>query len=213
MLTPDVWDSAAFSSIFLASGFSCSQAESTPAHTQVTQTVSPSVQVKVSIQTRRNKMSDSNQWQCPNCGGYKTSSIANYVTEETPFPMETRVKVGVIGLIPLSISIAIYFFFDKHHYWFNDMNGGSAILFFPACFGVIALLLALFQSAKKTKVIDSYRFNCSLCGYSWNWRQGQPVPKVKANPDLIAKGTQKLEQEEEQRQKDAAALYYLTHKK
>jgi len=36
---PDVWDSAAFSSIFLASGFSCSQAESTPAHTQVTQTV------------------------------------------------------------------------------------------------------------------------------------------------------------------------------
>jgi hypothetical protein len=38
---PDVWDSAAFSSIFLASAFSCSQAESTPAHTQVTQTVMP----------------------------------------------------------------------------------------------------------------------------------------------------------------------------
>ena len=36
---PDVWDSAAFSSIFLASAFSCSQAESTPAHTQVTQAV------------------------------------------------------------------------------------------------------------------------------------------------------------------------------
>jgi hypothetical protein len=34
-----VWDSAAFSSIFLASSFLCSQAESTPAHTQVTQTV------------------------------------------------------------------------------------------------------------------------------------------------------------------------------
>jgi len=27
----DAWDSAVFSSIFLASGFSCSQAESTPA--------------------------------------------------------------------------------------------------------------------------------------------------------------------------------------
>jgi len=36
---PDVWDSAAFSSIFLASSFFCSQAESTPAHTQVTQAV------------------------------------------------------------------------------------------------------------------------------------------------------------------------------
>ena len=36
---PDVWDSAAFSSIFLASSFFCSQAESTPAHTQVTPAV------------------------------------------------------------------------------------------------------------------------------------------------------------------------------
>jgi len=36
---PDVWDSAAFSGIFLASSFSCSEAESTPAHTQVTHTV------------------------------------------------------------------------------------------------------------------------------------------------------------------------------
>jgi len=37
---PDKWDSAAFSSIFLASSFSCSQAFSTPAHLRVTQTVS-----------------------------------------------------------------------------------------------------------------------------------------------------------------------------
>jgi hypothetical protein len=41
---PDVWDSAALSGIFLASSFSCSQAESTPAHTQVTLTVSLLIQ-------------------------------------------------------------------------------------------------------------------------------------------------------------------------
>ena len=35
----DAGDSAAFSSIFLASGFSCSQTESTPAPAPVTQTV------------------------------------------------------------------------------------------------------------------------------------------------------------------------------
>jgi hypothetical protein len=40
-LTPDAGDSAAFSSIFLASGFFCSLAESTPAHLPVTQTVRP----------------------------------------------------------------------------------------------------------------------------------------------------------------------------
>jgi hypothetical protein len=36
---PDVWESGAFSSIFLASGFSCSQSLSTPAHTRVTPAV------------------------------------------------------------------------------------------------------------------------------------------------------------------------------
>jgi len=37
----DWWDSAAFSGIFLASGFSCSRSESHPAHQRLTQTVSP----------------------------------------------------------------------------------------------------------------------------------------------------------------------------
>jgi hypothetical protein len=35
----DWWDSAPFSSIFLASGFSCSRSESRPAHQRLTQTV------------------------------------------------------------------------------------------------------------------------------------------------------------------------------
>ena len=47
---PDVWESAAFTSIFLASGFSCSQALSTPAHTQVTPAVGG--QVKEQMQNR-----------------------------------------------------------------------------------------------------------------------------------------------------------------
>jgi hypothetical protein len=38
-LAPDAGDSAAFSSIFLASGFFCSRSESRPAHAQITQTV------------------------------------------------------------------------------------------------------------------------------------------------------------------------------
>ena len=47
---PDVWESAAFSSIFLASSFFCSQTFSTPAHTQVTQTVRPHV-ILLSVKT------------------------------------------------------------------------------------------------------------------------------------------------------------------
>ena len=56
---PDVWDSAAFLSIFLASGFSCSQAESTPAHTQVTQTVELSHKTHRNIHLKRRNASGS----------------------------------------------------------------------------------------------------------------------------------------------------------
>ena len=56
---PDKWDSAAFSSIFLASSFSCSQTLSQPAHLRVTQTVRRRIGVlhgkKCSAQNRRMK--------------------------------------------------------------------------------------------------------------------------------------------------------------
>ena len=46
----DVWDSARFSSSFLASSFSCSRIESRPAHTRLTQTVGqPSAKTKSSL--------------------------------------------------------------------------------------------------------------------------------------------------------------------
>jgi len=47
---PDVWDSPRFISLFPASSFSCSQTLSTPAHTQVTQTVGqPVLTIKSSL--------------------------------------------------------------------------------------------------------------------------------------------------------------------
>ena len=146
----------------------------------------------------------SNQRQCPNCGGYKTSStITKYLTQKTPIPMSNRIWKGVIALILILVSLP---FITKS---FETVFG----LF---CGGLLMLLWALFVSTNNKNIGDSYRFTCSLCGYSWDWSQGQPVPKVKVNPDLIVKGALKLEQEEEQRRKqqeDAAALYHLTHKK
>jgi len=65
----------------------------------------------------------------------------------------------------------------------------------------------------RVPTIVKYDYYCHLCGYSWSWQSDDPLPEVHIRLDLIANGTQKLEQEEEQRQKDAAALYYLTHKK
>ena len=146
-------------------------------------------------------MSESDQWQCPNCGGYKTSATTTkYITQKTPVPTNNRIWMGVIGLVLILIPVI-------------TQSSDTICLLLV---GALMLLSALFESTNKKQVGDSYRFTCSLCGYTWDWSRGQPVPKAKVNSDLIAKGAQKLEQEEEQRRKqqeDAAALYHLTHRK
>lgn len=52
----DTGDSVAFSRIFLASSFSCSQTESTPVHTQVTQTVRRHVLSQKAMKEKSNKV-------------------------------------------------------------------------------------------------------------------------------------------------------------
>jgi hypothetical protein len=152
-------------------------------------------------------MSESNQWQCPNCGGYKISATTTkFVMQNVPIPTNKRVNMGIMGSILIVASISIYFI---------NFSDGFVMSVWFGLIGLILLAQAFLRTSLKEKVGDSYRFTCSLCGYNWDWSRGQPVPKAKVNPDLIAKGAQKLEQEEQRRkqQEDAEALYHLTHKK
>ncbi len=138
-----------------------------------------------------------NEFQCPNCGGYKTSStVTNYVKEDMPVPAATRVWMGLIGAGLISV------------YFFSPNSGG---LFMAGAGALLFLLPALFVTTTYKKVPEAYHLACSLCGYQWNWRRGQPVPKVIPNPELIARGMQ--EELRRKQQEDAAALYHLTHKK
>ena len=73
---PDVWDSAAFSSIFHASSFSCSQAESTPAPARVTQTVSAPSEAWRFLQGESPCRTRSNQPFVPSVAVMK--EVANY---------------------------------------------------------------------------------------------------------------------------------------
>jgi hypothetical protein len=49
---------------------------------------------------------------------------------------------------------------------------------------------------RNVTVARLYRYLCHLCGYRWTWRTGTPYPPVTVRPDLIAKGEQKLQEEE-----------------
>ena len=60
----DFWESAASSNIFLASGFFCSQTESTPAHTQVTQTVGHEITTVEGLASDNDNLSQLQQSLC-----------------------------------------------------------------------------------------------------------------------------------------------------
>jgi hypothetical protein len=47
------------------------------------------------------------------------------------------------------------------------------------------------------KLMAVHHFECALCGYSWSWAEGEPLPPVTVRPDLISKGSQRLQEEED----------------
>lgn len=50
-----------------------------------------------------------------------------------------------------------------------------------------------------------WRLHCLICGYKWSWEPGDPWPEATVDPDLIAKGNARLEQEEEEAARQRAA--------
>jgi hypothetical protein len=96
---------------------------------------------------------------------------------------------------------------------FNLLIG--AILIF-VMFGLnVACLIWAFITAKSKKKVG-YKFQCAICGYNWDWYIGNPLPTVTVQPNLIAKGELRIQEEQEEerkRQRDMEALYWLTHQK
>ena len=149
----------------------------------------------------------SNQVQCPNCGGYKITSAEKPIKEKVPTPILQRVTNGVLGLALIGLGLYIYSIGLRSDI---SSDGGTIYAWTCGCPGALLLLVALFSSTQLKQVGKYYQFSCLLCGYSWEWREGQPWPKVKANPDLIAKGAQRLEEEDEEERKRQEALYHLS---
>ena len=48
-----------------------------------------------------------------------------------------------------------------------------------------------FQRSLKRGVTVHF-YQCILCGYEWQWIEGEPLPQVTVRPDLIAKGEERL---------------------
>lgn len=166
------------------------------------QTVEPLIPIK--------EAKISNQVQCPNCGGYKIDGSVRRIDPETGRAVRGKSGAGCFwfaGITGLGVILSVMS---------RDTNGVLAIAGFVL--GFIAAWVSDAISKQKVKqaiarAYNLYNYSCNLCGYRWEWRDGQPWPKVKVNPDLIAKGAQKLEEETreaEEERKRQEALYHLS---
>ena len=134
----------------------------------------------------------SSQVQCPNCGGYKATSAK--LMQQSPVSSSQRIRNIIIYLVLLGLSIVGVIFFP---------GLGRSICGFSAVVFLVVFLTYLFRSniTIARVVPNAYQFTCTICGYRWEWREGQPWPDVHVRPDLIVKGEQRLE-EERLRQQD-----------
>ena len=122
---------------------------------------------------------DMNQPQCPNCGGYRSKVIDS---NQPLLPHPANIGANVI-LVFLTIGVWIYI-------W------------------PIRVILHLLDPTRYSKPQQPtvYQYKCELCGYTWQWQEDTPWPKVTTRPDLIQRGALRLEEEEKKRR--ASDDYY-----
>ena len=152
----------------------------------------------------------SDQVQCPNCGGYKTEEKDRTMTYGAPIPSDESRKKGchslwlrssvflIIGAVILSM---IYFaMFQQSNARLAPL--GLVVFLTGALFwsGVLWLMRFWYIRTSSRPVQEVvYSYYCWICGYRWNWRLGTPLPVVNVQPDLIAKGEQRLREIEQDR--------------
>ncbi len=148
----------------------------------------------------------SNQAQCPNCSGYKLDTNLTKIDPETGKKIGSGCGTGLLvslgGMIIFGlVALILDFLGAKNEKWL--------VVPFLSYIGFMGWF-ANKENQRKKRAYNLYNFYCQICGNRWEWREGTPYPKVKVDPELIAKGNQLLE--EQQRQQDAAALNYLLNK-
>jgi hypothetical protein len=139
----------------------------------------------------------SNQAQCPNCGGYKVDGILTQIDPETGKAIGASNSSAGCWIFAIVVIIAVVILAS------GSVEASRIFLVIVQVSSLLALVLAIpyaFWSAHKTKQArkrahNYFSFSCNLCGYKWQWREGTPLPKVKVQPDLIAAGAIRWEQQ------------------
>jgi hypothetical protein len=141
----------------------------------------------------------SDQVQCPNCGGYKVQVETKIVDRSSG---KQVAETGCVGwaIILLLLGGALGYMLQGGGGSLQSIVVGMAGMFLVIL--LVRLAVRSNAEARKADKIEKYDYVCSLCGYKWSRREDEPIPPVEVRPDLIAKGAQKLEEEQKRRDEE-----------
>ena len=126
-------------------------------------------------------MAESEQVQCPNCGGYRTS--ATDIKEKLDERYYEKVSIG-----------------EMIFYWFCFVITGYGICGLALLNEYIRTILFKGEYIITDKTVG-YIYLCGLCNYQWDWMIGTPKQIVNSKPDLLVLAAKKLAEEEEARRR------------
>ena len=156
------------------------------------------------------------QLQCPNCGGFKTSDKVTYFDTATRKPISKVSGCGCLFMAFLALGGLIQILAPWAAGSKQNEAIANAILIGTAILLLALYLFAKYSSSRAVSVAQKKNeLDCSLCGYQWRWMEGDPYPNVTVNPNLIAKGEAQLRTQAQAR-RDAEGPFYLyqqRHKK
>ncbi|MEK6751377.1 MAG: hypothetical protein AABZ00_03845 [Chloroflexota bacterium] len=152
----------------------------------------------------------SNQEQCPNCGGYRVETVSKeeniktreqfddvrFGSEETWNGAGIVVGGAIIAMVGIGIMNSMDFYRDGIIIELLKLLGGGVLTLWGG-WVVLKTFQKRFQhisSFNNNETIKHYYHTCWLCGYKWNRRANESLPKVTLRPDLIAAGGQRLEE-------------------
>jgi hypothetical protein len=150
------------------------------------------------------------QLRCPNCGGYRVSDqVKRIILRRTDEPAQSSWEgAGRLGLLVLG-AIAIYFgtvvlLLNAVGHTGRVASADVPALFWVVFWGDLALLVigGIMLARRRWARLGLYRGVlhrdwCRLCGYRWQWVEGQPEPTSstgQATTDLIRRGAQPVDQ-------------------